>query len=125
LAASSVATRLSVRRLSGLLGKCNAQNHRKCSGPLELHRCGRYSTPRRIRCSPRAVLVDPGGKAGTAHGERHQPAHALTTTVTSPVCFWGEPRTMRAAHADECELVHTQGSSLVVRGGGSGSAGRR
>ena len=34
----------------------------------------------------RAVLVDPGAKAGTAHGERHQPAHALTTTVTSPVC---------------------------------------
>src|SRR4029077_14924177 len=33
----------------------------------------------------RAVLVDPGAKAGRAHGERHQPAHALTTTVTSPV----------------------------------------
>jgi hypothetical protein len=33
LAASSVATRSSVRRLSGLLGKCNAQNHRRCSGP--------------------------------------------------------------------------------------------
>ena len=32
-AVSSVATRLSVRRLSGLLGKCNAQNHRRCSGP--------------------------------------------------------------------------------------------
>ena len=28
-AASSVATRLSVRRPSGLLGKCNAQNHRR------------------------------------------------------------------------------------------------
>jgi hypothetical protein len=32
-AASSVATRLSVRRPSGLLGKCNAQNYRRCSGP--------------------------------------------------------------------------------------------
>jgi hypothetical protein len=34
LASSKVATRLSVRRFSGLLGKCSAQNHRRCSGPL-------------------------------------------------------------------------------------------
>jgi hypothetical protein len=52
-AASSVATRLSVRRLSGLLGKCNAQNHRRCSGPPRTHRCDRYSNHRRTRCSPR------------------------------------------------------------------------
>jgi hypothetical protein len=54
----------------GLLGKCNAQNHLRCSGPsnfidvADIPLAANHGVVR-------AVLVDPRAKPGRAHGERH------------------------------------------------------
>ena len=51
-----------------------------------------------------------GAEARRAHGERHQPAHALTTTVTSPVC-----RSFIATSLCGFRLLRTDGQNERVR----------